>query len=58
MGLTPCSAAGAPAGLLVPCEMPLSSFRVRDEGVPRGPGGPPHKNPPMVTELLESHTLS
>src|ERR1017187_10371731 len=27
-----------PAGV---CLMPISLFRLRDEGVPRGPGGPP-----------------
>ena len=35
-------AADAPVGLLAPCEMLMSLFRQRDEGVPRGPGGPPH----------------
>ena len=37
VGRTPRSAADAPVGLLDP---PLC--RLRDEGVPRGPGGPPH----------------
>src|ERR1035438_3691123 len=46
-GRTPWSAADAPVGLLAPCKVPTSSFRMRDEGVlaqraPR-PGGPPHQ---------------
>ena len=45
MGRTPRSAADAPVGLPVPCKMPVSSFGMRDEGVPRGPGGPPHIAP-------------
>ncbi len=36
VGRTPWSAADAPVGLLAP-------YKKRDEGVPRGPGGPPHK---------------
>ena len=39
VGRTPWSAADAPVGLLTPCKMLMS----RDEGVPRGPGGPPHR---------------
>ena len=42
VGRTPRSAADAPVGLHAPCRAPMSSFRQRDEGVPRGPGGPPH----------------
>jgi hypothetical protein len=42
VGRTPWSAAGPPAGLPVFCETPLSLNGLRDEGVPRGPGGPPH----------------
>jgi hypothetical protein len=42
-GGPPWSAADAPVGLLVPCKMLISLFRMRDEGVPRGPGGPPHE---------------
>src|ERR1017187_2865984 len=41
VGRTPWSAADAPVGLLAPCKMPISLYRQRDEGVPRGPGGPP-----------------
>ena len=36
VGRTPWSTADAPVGLLVSVPGP------RDEGVPRGPGGPPH----------------
>src|ERR1019366_8636207 len=42
VGRTPWSAADAPVGLLAPRKMPMSLCRLRDEGVPRGPGGPPH----------------
>src|ERR1035441_5468759 len=42
VGRTPRSAADALVGLLAPCRMLNSLFRQRDEGVPRGPGGPPH----------------
>src|ERR1019366_6797042 len=42
VGRTPGSAADAPVGLLARCKMPISLYRLRDEGVPRGPGGPPH----------------
>ena len=42
VGRTPWSAADAPVGLLAPRMMPMSLCRLRDEGVPRGPGGPPH----------------
>ena len=42
VGRTPGSAADAPVGLLAPCKMLISLYRLRDEGVPRGPGGPPH----------------
>jgi hypothetical protein len=42
VGRTPRSAADAPVGLLAPRKMPMSLCRLRDEGVPRGPGGPPH----------------
>jgi FkbH-like protein len=37
VGRTPWSAADAPVGLPAP-------FKMRDEGVPRGPGGPPHQS--------------
>ena len=43
VGRPPRSAADAPVGLLAPCKMLMSLFRQRDEGVPRGPGGPPHQ---------------
>jgi hypothetical protein len=43
VGRTPWSAADAPVGLLAPSKMLMSVFRQRDEGVPRGPGGPPHQ---------------
>ena len=42
VGRTPWSAADAPVGLLAPCTMLTPLFLLRDEGVPRGPGGPPH----------------
>ena len=42
MGRSPRTAADAPVGLLAPYKMLISLFRLRDEGVPRGPGGPPH----------------
>jgi hypothetical protein len=42
VGRTPWSAADAPVGLLAPCKMLTPLCRLRDEGVPRGPGGPPH----------------
>ena len=45
VGRTPWSAADAPVGLLAHCKMLMSLFRLRDEGVPRGPGGPPHQAP-------------
>jgi hypothetical protein len=40
VGRTPRSAADALVGPLAYRELPAS--RARDEGVPRGPGGPPH----------------
>src|ERR1022692_3768345 len=40
-------AADAPVGLLAPRKMLISLCRLRDEGVPRGPGGPPHQAPRM-----------
>src|ERR1035441_6904292 len=43
VGRTPRSAADAPVGLPAPCRMPIPLVRRRDEGVPRGPGGPPHQ---------------
>jgi hypothetical protein len=42
VGRTPWSAADALVGLLELCTMPARLCRQRDEGVPRGPGGPPH----------------
>ena len=39
VGRTPWSAADAPVGLLTPSKVLMS----RDEGVPREPGGPPHR---------------
>src|ERR1035441_9817236 len=42
VGRTPWSAADAPVGPLALCMMLISLARQRDEGVPRGPGGPPH----------------
>src|ERR1035441_1786299 len=41
-GRPPWSAADAPVGLLAFCMMLISLFRLRDEGVPRRPGGLPH----------------
>ena len=43
VGRTPRSAADPPVGLPAPCRMPIPLVRRRDEGVPRGPGGPPHQ---------------
>ena len=43
VGRTPRSAADAPVGLLAACKMLISLPGQRDEGVPRGPGGPPHQ---------------
>src|ERR1017187_1936132 len=40
-GRPPRSAAAAPVGLLALIRLPISPIRLRDEGVPRGPGGPP-----------------
>src|ERR1035438_3873750 len=51
VGRTPWSAADAPVGLLTPCKVPISLFRQRDGGVPRGPGGPPHHFPSDPTTL-------
>src|ERR1017187_7351433 len=45
VGRTPWSAADAPVGLLALCMMLISLGRQGDEGVPRGPGGPPHHLP-------------
>jgi hypothetical protein len=42
VGRSPWTAADAPVGLLAPCKLLIPLFRLRDEGVPRGPGGPPH----------------
>ena len=42
VGRTPWSTADAPVGLLAPGVMLVSLSRLRDAGVPRGPGGPPH----------------
>ena len=42
VGRTPWSAADAPVGLLAPCKMLIPLFQMRDEGVPRRPGGLPH----------------
>src|ERR1019366_3685255 len=44
-GGPPWSAADAPVGLLAPRKMLMSLCRLRDEGVPRGPRGPPHQAP-------------
>ena len=44
VGRTPWSAADAPVGPPAPFKMLTPSIRPRDEGVPRGPGGPPHQN--------------
>jgi hypothetical protein len=43
VGRTPWSAADALVGLLAPCKMLIALLRMRDGGVPRGPGGPPHR---------------
>ena len=37
------TATDAPVGLLALCRMLISLLRQRDEGVPRRPGGLPHK---------------
>src|ERR1019366_1170972 len=42
VGRTPRSAADAPVGLRALGMMLTQLFQPRDEGVPRGPGGPPH----------------
>ena len=42
VGRTPWSKADAPVGLLAPCKMLTPLCRQRD-GVPRGPGGAPHR---------------
>ena len=42
MGRSPWTAADAPVGLLAPCKTLTPLFRMRDEGVPRRPGGLPH----------------
>jgi hypothetical protein len=42
VGRTPWSAADALVGL-------LATGKMRDEGVPRGPGGPPHRDQPLRT---------
>ncbi len=41
---TPWSAADAPVGPLAPGNMLTPLSRLRDEGVPREPGGPPHQD--------------
>ena len=52
VGRTPWSAADAPVGLLAPWNMPMSLFRMRVQGDPRGPGGPPHLFPlPYIRQL-------
>ena len=43
VGRSPWTTADAPVGLLASCEMLTPVQRLRDEGVPRGPGGPPHR---------------
>src|ERR1019366_4095959 len=43
VGRTPWSAADALVGLPASCKMLISSFRLRVQGDPRGPGGPPHQ---------------
>src|ERR1019366_9294877 len=43
VGQSPWTAADAPVGLLALCRMLISLLRPRDEGVPRRPGGLPHK---------------
>src|ERR1035438_347631 len=45
VGRTPWSAADAPVGPLALCMVLISLALQRDEGVPRGPGGPPHHLP-------------
>src|ERR1035438_5505765 len=57
VGRTPWSAADAPVGLLTPCKVPISLFRQRDGGVPRGPGGPPHHFPSDPTTLADFPSL-
>ena len=48
VGRTPWSAADAPVGLFALGMMLGSLLRRRDEGVPRGPGGPPHQSDEVV----------
>ena len=51
VGRTPWSAADAPVGRLAPYRMLTPAIRQRDEGVPRGPEGPPH-------QAVHSHAYS
>src|ERR1035441_7523375 len=43
VGRSPWTAADAPVGLFKLCKMLSPLCRQRDQGVPRGPGGPPHQ---------------
>ena len=47
VGRTPRSAADALVGLVGIS----TDFEQRDQGVPRGPGGPPHNGSPQVSDL-------
>src|ERR1035438_4674575 len=58
VGRTPWSAADAPGGWLTPCKVPISLFRQRDGGVPRGPGGPPHHFPSDPITLADFPSLN
>src|ERR1017187_8418342 len=51
VGRTPRSAADAPVGLLAPGKMLIPLFRLRDAGVPRGPGGPPGVRPTTLGRI-------
>src|ERR1017187_7295541 len=42
VGRTPLVRGRRPRRPLAPCRMLMPLFQMRDEGVPRGPGGPPH----------------
>jgi hypothetical protein len=57
VGRTPWSAADALVGLLAPCKVLIPLFRMRDEGVPRGPGGPPHQLISIPAQVAQVHRL-
>jgi hypothetical protein len=55
VGRSPWTAADAPVGLLAPYKMLTPLCRRRDEGVPRGPGGPPHQCPLGTGAAISRH---